>query len=118
MASSDPPSVPELQRRIDAALKTSPADRARSNFSEYLPERSMLPQRLMQAATAGGSAGIAAALDECERLAATEDPLRLQRALSIFLTHHPDAARLGLRVPSLAERAPWKVVPSRPRPAK
>jgi hypothetical protein len=110
------PSVTELQRRIDALLAESPEERSRSRFSDYLPRRDSLSRRLAQtAATASGAAGIAMALDECERLAAVEDRLAVQRALAIFLTHHPAVARLGLRVPSLAERAPWKTGPSRRR---
>jgi hypothetical protein len=114
MPPSEQPSVTELQRRIDALLTESPEERSRSGFSDYVPRRDRLSQRLAQtAATASGAAGIAMALDECERLAAAEDRLAVQRALAIFLTHHPAVARLGLRVPSLAERAPWKAGPSR-----
>jgi hypothetical protein len=110
-----PAPVRELQERIDAALRETPEDRAASTFSDYLPgPATRLGRLLAQAAAPGGTAGLTAALDEFDRLRASgEDPLALQRALSILITHHPEAARLGLSVPDLADRAPWAAVPSR-----
>ena len=61
----------------------------------------------------GGSEGIEAALDEFDRLAATEDSVRMQHALMVFLTQHTATAQLGLRIPSLEERSYWKVLPSK-----
>jgi hypothetical protein len=90
--------------------------RARSRFSEYLPEAaSGLRMRLAAAAEAagGGLGGIAAALDEFDRMSADQDPLALRYALQLFVTHSEDAARLGLRVPSLEERSPWMIAPGR-----
>jgi hypothetical protein len=66
----------------------------------------------MRSAQSGGLAGIRAALREFDRLAKAEHPLRIRRALMIFLVHHPDVGRLGLRIPSLEERAPWMTPPS------
>lgn len=105
--------VRRLQERVSAALREMPKMRA-GNFSDYLPGPwTDLAKRLTAAASPGGVEGIEAALDEYDRLSAEEDPLVLRRALMIFLTHHPEATRLGLRVPSLKERGPWKVLPSR-----
>ncbi len=100
----------DLQRRIDAALRETPEEQAESRFSDYADSAFDLTQRLMAAARKGGAE---AALDEFDRLKETEDLGRLRRALQEFLTHDPAAA--GLRIPSLEERAPWKVLPSRRR---
>ena len=108
--------VRALQRRIDAALAEPPAVHAASGHSDYLPEPAdRLARRLVQAAAGSeGAAAIEAAFDEHDRLdAAGEDPLALRRALAVLLTHHPAAVALGLRVPDLAERAPWLTVPSK-----
>jgi hypothetical protein len=71
---------------------------------------------LMNAATQGGIEGVEALLDRVEALARREDAARLRYALSVVLTHLPIIAELGLRLPSLEERAAWKVAPSRPPP--
>jgi hypothetical protein len=107
-----------LQERIDAALREDPADFAQTTFSDYLPDRARdtLVQRMTEAASVGGVRGVAAALDAFDRLSEHEDRRRLQSALMIFLTHHPTAAALGLRVPSIAERSPWSVLPSKREP--
>jgi hypothetical protein len=106
--------VQKLQERINSALRTRPEDVAGSNFSPYMPNSaSQLTRRLTQAAGAGGIEGVEAVMDEFERLVEHEDLARAQYALMSFLTNHPVATRLRLRVPSLVERSPWKVLPSK-----
>jgi len=106
--------VRRLQERIAAALREDAEATRRSDFSEYLPDASTpLTRLLARAAQAGGAKGIEAALDEFERLAAREDLPRLQHALMLFLSQHPAAARLGLRIPPLAERSPSQIPPSK-----
>jgi hypothetical protein len=103
-----------LQRRIDAALREPAEDREGSRFSDYLPGPSTgLARKLAETASAGGAEGIERALDEFDRLRREGDLLPLQRALMIFLTHYPEAARLGLRVPDLEARNVSQVLPSR-----
>jgi hypothetical protein len=46
-------------------------------------------------------------------LRATADLGALRHALTIVLTHHPAMHDLGLRLPSLEARSPWKTWPSR-----
>lgn len=107
-----------LRERISAALRETPAERARIRFSPYLlDEGPDIAGRLMRAASPGGLDGFEAALDEYDELAGREDLGRLRHALMVFLTHHPEAARLGLRVPPLEERSAWKVSPGRDDPA-
>ena len=114
MEQDDVTLIQKLQARIDAALHEDVAAIAKSDFSDYIPNSSSgLTRRLMQAAQSGGLAGINAALDEFERLAEREDLPRLQHALMIFLTQHPAVAEFGLRVPSLAERSPSQILPSK-----
>jgi hypothetical protein len=106
-----------LQERINLALKETPEDRRKSNYSDYRPDN--LPEivaELTQAAAEGGAEGIEAALDEFDLLTEREDKIRVQHALMHFLTHHPAATELGLRVPSLEERNPWKVLPGKRNP--
>jgi hypothetical protein len=111
----EPENVRQVQQRIDAALASGPADLSVGPYSDYLPDHTpALVEYLMRAAKPGGLAGIKAALREFDRLAETEHPLRIKQALMIFLTHHPEAARLGLRIPPLDERAPWMTRPSEP----
>lgn len=106
-----------LQERIAAALREDLEASRESDFTEYMPDASTpLTRLLARAAQAGGAEGveaIEAALDEFERLAGGEDLPRLQHALMVFLSQHPAAARLGLRVPPLSERSPSQVLPSR-----
>ena len=105
----------ELQERINAALRTSPDDFLRSTFSEFVDSAGDLITILYEraAAVTGAEAAVGAALDEFARLVAKEDRLRAQHALMQFITHHPDAVKLGLRVPDLEERSLWQVRPSR-----
>lgn len=109
-------SLQDAQSRIDLALRESVQDRMQSSYSDYLPENASLAQKLMLAAARGGLQGIHAALDQFDRLSTSEDRLRLQKALLVFLTHWPEAAKLGLRIPGLEKRSPWKVVPSQRHP--
>jgi hypothetical protein len=105
--------VRQLQNRINTALRDSAADRAQSRFSPFIDDQeSDFARNLMRAASAGGLEGVWAALDEFDRLAATEDLESMRYALLVFLTHHPDVAKLGLRIPSLEERSLWKTLPS------
>jgi hypothetical protein len=101
-------SVDELQRRIDTALRADPHE-ART-FSEYRDSTDDVLDRLWAAAQDGG---VEAALDEFDRLRSRENPGRLRHALMQFIAQHPDAAKAGLRVPSLEARAPWTVLPSK-----
>jgi hypothetical protein len=100
-------SIEELQRRIDAALLSDPA--APRTFSEYRDSADDLIDRLWSAARDGG---VQAALDEFDRLRGSEDPRRLQHALTQFVAHYPEASKAGLRVPPLETRDPWAVRPS------
>jgi len=109
--------ISRLQERINLALRETPEDRRKSNYSDYRPDNiPKIVDGLMQAAVQGGAEGIEAALDEFDRLTEREDKIRAQRALMQFLLHHPAATELGLRVPSLEERNPWKVLPSKRNP--
>lgn len=102
-----------LQQRIDDALHEDVARAGTSTFSEYAPAGAAeLETVLMRAASGGGIAGLEALLDQAAMLAKLEDAGRLRYALSVVLTHLPIVAELGLRLPSLAERAPWKAAPS------
>jgi hypothetical protein len=115
--------VKKLQERINSALSESPQDAVASKFSPYvLDEQSQavvgqevdVGGQLEQAASAaGGLEGIETALDEFDRLAQSVDGGRLRHALMVFLTHHPEAIKLGLRIPTLEERSPWKVMPGK-----
>ena len=104
----------ELQARINEALRERREEGGARSFSEYMPGASVgLQDELLRAAAPGGVAGIEALLDAFDRLRASADVAALRHALSIVLTHHPAAAELGLRLPSLEERSPWKVWPAR-----
>lgn len=105
----------DLQQRIDNALRETQNDFAESTYSDYADARTDLTQRLYERALPGEdeTAKVEAVLDEFETLIGSEDKRRAQRALASFVTHHPAAAALGLRVPDLGERAGWKARPSR-----
>jgi hypothetical protein len=106
--------IRRLQARVNAALQETPENRAVTDFSEYIPDHwPALTDRLNQAAMSNDLNGLEAALDEFDRLALREDRVRLQHALMVFLTEHPAAAGFGINIPSLEERSPWKVLPSR-----
>ncbi len=114
MIDYDPFRIQKVQQRIDSVLRESPKDRRESRFSPYIAEsKPDLENKLMSAASSsGGLEGIEAALDEFDRLASKEDRGRLRHALLIFLTHDSRVAKLGLRIPPLEERSPWKLDPS------
>jgi hypothetical protein len=117
MSQRDASRISRLQERINLALRETPEDRRKSNYSDYRPDNiPKLVAELTEAAAQGGAEGIEAALDEFDRLAEREDKIRAQRTLMHFLIRHPAAAELGLRVPSLEERNPWKVLPSKRNP--
>lgn len=106
----------KIQQRIDSVLRESPKDRLESQFSPFIAEiKPDLENQLMSAASSGGLDGVEAALDEFDRLAAKEDRGRLRHALLIFLTHDSEVAKLGLSIPSLEKRSPWKLAPSNKR---
>lgn len=116
MVDYDTVRLQKIQQRIDSVLRESPKDRQDSRFSPFIAEmRPDFENQLMSAASSGGLDGIEAALDEFDRLAANEDHGRLMHALLVFLTHNSEVAKLGLRVPSLEERSPWKLAPSNKR---
>ncbi|HEX7317612.1 MAG TPA: hypothetical protein VF297_27165 [Pyrinomonadaceae bacterium] len=110
--------VRALQRRVDALLREMPADRSASRFSPYMfdegeAEKSAgLAAEVMAAGSAGGMDGLEASVTKFEELTAREDKGRVRYELMRFLSHHPDAARLGLRLPGTEERSAWKVTPS------
>ena len=106
--------VGRLQERINEALREDLEATAESSFSEYMPDTATpLTQRLTQAAQQKGVEGMEAALDEFDRLKQSEDLARLQHALMLFLSEHPAATELGLRIPPLAERNPSQILPSK-----
>ncbi|MDQ4100762.1 MAG: hypothetical protein M3115_01050 [Thermoproteota archaeon] len=118
----DPIRVQKIQQRIDSALRESHQDRLQSRFSPYISDsRPDLDNQLASAAASSSCEGVdamEAVLDEFERLATKEDRGRLRHALLVFLTHDSRVAKLGLRVPSLEERSPWKLAPSKKRTEK
>jgi hypothetical protein len=122
MNQNDPIRVHNIQQRIDSALWETPQDRLQSRFSPYIADsKPDLENQLASAAATSSSEGldgVEAVLDEFERLAAKEDLGRLRHALLIFLTHDSRVAKLGLNVPTLEERSPWKLAPSRKRSEK
>lgn len=103
-----------IQERVDKALKQFPEDVELSDFSEYMPDHTPeIIRELEQAAREGGLEGIEAAMDQFGRLEKVEDKVRLQYALTIFLSNDADFSANGLRLPSLEERSSWKILPSR-----
>jgi hypothetical protein len=106
------PEAAQLQARIDAALRESPGE-GLLRYSDYGDSALDLTRRLMIAAEGGGAEAVARALDEFDRLRPTERGGRLRQALMEFVTHHPAAVELGLRIPSLETRDRGKVLPSR-----
>lgn len=104
--------VEKLQARINSALTERPEDLSGSRYSDYLPDHTPeIVERLMRAALPGNLTGVEAAMNEFNHLAMNEDRLRMQRALMLFMTHHPAIAELGLQIPSLEERGAWKTLP-------
>ena len=104
----------KIQQRINSVLRESPQDRLESRFSPFIGgTKPDFENQLMSAASSGGLDGIEAALNEFDRLAVTEDRGRLRHALLVILTHDPQVAKLGLHIPSLEERSPWKLAPSK-----
>jgi hypothetical protein len=106
--------VRSIQTRIDAALREPADEAARSSFSSYTPGGSTdLQSALWTKPETGGVEDVEEILDRYDQLKGTGDPVRLRHALSVVLTNHPTVGALGLRLPSLEERSPWKVTPSR-----
>jgi hypothetical protein len=106
----------DVQRRIDLALREPIAEAGASRFSSYVPGSSTAVQTtLLEAGARAGDPldAIEAILDAFERLVRRLDAGRLRHALMVVLTHHPAVAALGLRLPSLEERSPWKTLPGR-----
>lgn len=114
-----PTSTRDVQSRINRALHETQGEQAATagRSSDYLPDRDALDRRLMSAAGSGGLVGIKAVLAEFERLTPVYERSRLQRALRIVLTHLPDVAAQKLRLPSMMESSPGRVLPSHAEPA-
>lgn len=109
--------VKALQARIDRVLHEPLSEAGTSAFSSYMPGASTgLQDALLASTSAGHLAGLEAMLDEFDRLRPMVDAGALRHALSVVLTDHPAVAELGLRLPSLEERSPWKTWPSRRDP--
>ena len=107
--------VRSIQARIDAALREPVDEAARSSFSNYVPGASTeLQSALWTKPATGGIDDVEEILDRYDQLKGTDDPVRLRHALNVVLTNHPTVDALGLRLPSLEERSPWKVTPSKP----
>lgn len=75
---------------------TLPPDTPQSDFSAFNREQvgraTALASRLMEIADAqGGDEGLAAAVQEMERLLETEIPGLVQHAVKLFLAHHREA---------------------------
>ncbi len=110
MSSGDRARIERLQQRVEEALRELPHERARSRFSPYIPDRKQLSYRLADAAGDGDLEGLERLLDLRDDLAGEEDPVALRHAVMVALTHFPGGlSKLGLRMPSLEQRAAWKV---------
>jgi hypothetical protein len=102
------------QARINEALREPIDEAGRSRFSSYMPGASVPLQDALLASAAGpGLAAVEGILDAFDRLRETVDRGALRHALTVVLTHHPAMRELGLRLPSLEERSPWKTWPGR-----
>jgi tyrosinase len=111
--------IDELQQRTTGFLKRrdpreapGPGATARRPFSIFMPDdaarSAALTSRFIEVANSiGGDAGLEAVLDEAEEAAAREGVDIVQHALMVFITHHPDGARLPII--SLEEREPEMV---------
>jgi hypothetical protein len=125
-------SVDALRERAEAFFKRPPNDlpvaapaapgglesmgaTTSKDFSVFIPSHAEhaleLASRFMEIANATpGDQGLAAVLDEADRVAAQEDERMVKYALMVFITHHPEGRRLP--IPPLAERAPEVIPPS------
>ena len=102
---------------INKALIESPENFGQSDFSEYLDDDSWkISDNFRAIAEDKDIEGLEAVLDEVDRRAETEDKIRLQHALLVFLAENRTISIYGLRIPSLEERSPWNVLPSRRDP--
>ncbi len=112
--------VGQLQARIDAALRESPEERAQTSFSPYMPSMEAafdIEDTLVRAAARAGPGrleGLEAALGAFDQLLESHvaERVRAQYGLRRFLAHYKGLGELGLRLPSLQDRSPWKVRPS------
>ena len=106
-----------IQARIDEALREPVDEAGRSSFSSYVPGGSTDLQSTLWTKPATGTVNdLEEILDRYDELKIAGDPGRLRHALTVVLTHHPAVDALGLKLPSLEQRSPWKIAPSR-RPA-
>ncbi len=114
---SVPPPPPATSGRdLELFAPPSPGQRFLPFLPTHLQHALSLTARFMELANAHpGEAGLAAVLDEAERLAREEELERVKYALRVFITHHPEGR--GLPLPPLRERAPSQVLPSRRDPA-
>lgn len=97
----------ELQSRIDRLLAEPIEEGPEHRYSPYrTADGSILAARFEGAARDGG---VRAAVEAAERAMETKNHGAVRHALRIFLTHNAEATRLGLHVPGLGERAPWKI---------
>ena len=106
--------IRRLQARINDALRESPDARAATRFTPYRFDdvEPDIAKQLLEAVSRGGLDGMETMMDKLEEIALYEDKGRLRYELMLLLTHYPEAARLGLRIPSIEERSAWKVIPS------
>lgn len=100
----------DLRNRVDAIVwgprpgsPTSPSVTTGASFSSFdldqASRATTLASRFMEIADAkGGDAGLAAAVEEMERVLGTEIPGLVRYAVRLFLAHHAEASeKLGKR---------------------
>jgi hypothetical protein len=107
--------LPVAASATPGGLESMGIPSAPRTFSVFIPNHAEhaleLASRFMEIAnTTPGDAGLAAVLDEAERVAAQEDDDMVKYALMVFITHHPEGRRLP--IPPLAVRAPGIILPS------
>ncbi|HYP39696.1 MAG TPA: tyrosinase family protein [Chloroflexia bacterium] len=120
-------STSSLQRQLNALLKkevdmpegpslaAGGVETPGRIFSPFIQEHldravSLASSFMMLADTIEGDEGLAAVLQAAKQLEAEEGVESVQHALKLFFTHHPKGSRL--RIPTLEERAPARVLPS------
>src|SRR5207247_1432617 len=109
MSERDENRLRRLQKRLNDALVESSEEGEQRLHSYVDYGLGALQARLLSAAESGG---IEEVLQEFERQAADEGRPRARSALLRVLVNTPNLLESGLHVPSLQERAPWKLRPS------